>query len=401
MPVLLVKRAIEQSRSRGPFVNSMALLSGARVLAGVDNESARLAFAEGARLVESLPLQAHRLRHVLDDAVRCGALVDPVAAIALFRRLQSDYPPHPGHSAGTMLVQSLAKGGELDAALELIEDPACDTGGAQIILQHTGDPALQRRAMIAARDRWRRLRQNPDSAPGFLQHEFTHLFSRHWRNLAADEREVWLNELLHAIEHDPDQPTNSGFGESVRFHSRRDSHLFEILGALRALKPAEQVDAILRRYPNVAAAAEIYPLGLESLMPQRPPTGTGGGFIGSGFGFGGSGRDRRLLGVTIAAHRGDPSAVPQLFEEARRLHREDIDPDDPNLAPHVFWPSCHAYKLALYWAGRHSGMDAEPMLDQVPDTDFAILAAIELAAGALGLSEPFGIRMEHHPQRHR
>ncbi len=287
MPVLLVKRAIEQSRSRGPFVNSMALLSGARVLASVDKPAARQAFVEGVRLAETLPLPAHSLHHILNDAARYGALVDPAAAIALFRRLQSDYPSDPGHSAGTMLVQSLAKAGELDAALELVEDPACDTGGAQIIIQHTGDPTLQRRAMIAARDRWRRLRQSPDSAPAFLQHEFTHLFSRHWRNLPADEREVWLDELLHAIEHDPDQPTNSGFGESVRFHSRRDSHLFEILGALRALKPPEQVDAILRRYPKVAAAAEIYPLGLESLMPPRPPAGTtGGGFIGSGFGFG-------------------------------------------------------------------------------------------------------------------
>jgi hypothetical protein len=400
MPVHLVKHTIEQSRSRGPFVNSMALLSGARVLASLDNPAARQAFAEGVQLAEGLPLPTHRLRHVLNDAVRYGALVDPVAAIALFRRLLSDYPPHPGHANGTMLIQALAQGGEINAALELLEDPACDTGGAGIILHHTADPTLRRRAMIAARDRWRKLRQNPDSTRGFQRHEFPQLFSQHRQTLDANEQAVWLDELLHAIEHDPDAETNSGFGESVRFHSTRDSHLFQILGVLHALKTTEQVEAILSRYPEVAAGAQIYPLGLESLIPQCPPAGTaaGRGFIGAGFGAG-SGRDRQLLAGMMAAQRGDPSAVAQLLEEARRLHREDIDPDDPNLAPHVFWPSCHAYKLALYWAGRASGKDAEPLLDQIPDTDFAILAAIELAAGVIGLSEPFGVRMEHHPRK--
>uniref|UniRef100_Q01U16 Uncharacterized protein n=1 Tax=Solibacter usitatus (strain Ellin6076) TaxID=234267 RepID=Q01U16_SOLUE len=370
----------------------MALLSGARALASLDNPAARQAFAEGVQLVEHLPLRTHSLGHVLNDAVRYGALVDPVAAIALFRRLQSDYPRHPGHIAGTMLVQSLAQGGEINAALELLEDPACDTRGAGIILHLTPDPALQRRAMVAARDRWRRLRQDPESVGGFQRHEFPQLFSQHRQVLDAKEQAAWLDELLQAIEYDPDQETNSGFGENVRFHSTRDTHLFQILGVLRALKPPEEVDAILRRYPEVAAAAQIYPLGLESLMSLRPPAGTaGGGRIGSGSGSGFGSRDRRLPG---------PSTVPELLEEARRLHREDIDPGDPNLAPHVFWPSCHAYKLALYWAGRHSGMDAEPLLDQVPDIDFAILAAIEFAAGVLGLPEPFGVRMEHHPKRH-
>jgi hypothetical protein len=399
MPAHLVKRAIEQSRNRGPFVNSMALLSGARVLASLDNPVARQAFAEGVRLAESLPLEARRLRLILDDAARFGALADPAAAIALFRRLQSDYPSRPGHANGAMLIQSLAQGGEILAALELLEDPDCDTGGAQIVLHHTSDPILRRRAMIAARDRWRRLRQNPDSVGGFQRHEFPQLFSQHRQILDAKEQAVWLDELLHAIEHDPDQETNSGFGESVRFHSTRDTHLFEILGVLRALKPPEELEAVLSRYPEVAAAAQIYRLGLETLMPQRPlgvACSRGGG---TGFGVGGSFRDRGLLAGMMAAHQGDASAVPQLLEEARRLHREDIDPGDPNLAPHVFWPSCHAYKLALYWAGRFSGKDAEPLLDQIPDTDFAILAAIELAAGVTGLSEPFGVRMPHHPRK--
>jgi hypothetical protein len=80
------------------------------------------------------------------------------------------------------------------------------------------------------------------------------------------------------------------------------------------------------------------------------------------------------------------------------LHLEDTDADDPNLAPHVFWPSCHAYKVAMYWAGRQLGKDAEPLLAEIPDADFALLASIDLAAGALGLPQHSGVRMGHHPK---
>jgi hypothetical protein len=300
------------------------------------------------------------------------------------------------HSVGTMLVQSLVQGGEFEAALELLEDPTCDTGGAQMIVHLAHEPAHQRRAFLAARERWRNRRSNP-----FPCDEFLRLFSLHWRKLEPGEREIWLDEILEALDNDPDQPANAGFGERVQFHSMRDSQLFEILNVMHALKPPGEVAAILRAHPNVEDAAKIYPLGLESLISDRPPVPAGGGGGHGGRGYIGSGsRDRGLLAGMRAAHQGDPSAVPQLLAEARRLHREDLDPDDPNLAPHVFWPSCHAYKLAMYWAGRSLGMDAEPELARIPDTDFAILAAIELAAGALALPEPFGVRMEHHPHRH-
>jgi hypothetical protein len=178
----------------------------------------------------------------------------------------------------------------------------------------------------------------------------------------------------------------------------RDMHLFEILNAVRGLKQPEQVEALLRAQPNVAEAAKLYPLGLESLMAEQraaaPPSG-GVGMVGSISGGG----DRRMMANMLAAQQGDASAPLRMLEEAHQLYKIDTNPEDPNRAPRVFWPSCHAYKLAAYWAGKANGLQGQSILKQIPDSDFAILASIDLAGGVLGLPQQSGVRMEHRPGR--
>jgi hypothetical protein len=214
------------------------------------------------------------------------------------------------------------------------------------------------------------------------------------------EQESWLDEILLALNADPDLPTRAGFGALVKLRSMRDAHLFEILNVLRALKSPEQVEAILRAHPDVADAAKVYPLGLESLMAQqravaeRSQRGAGFSYAGSG-----SGSDSRLVGAMMAGYHVDPSAAQHLLAEAYQLYREDTDPNNPNRAPRVFWPSCHAYKVALYWAGKRLGKDAESLLAEIPDVVFSLLASIELEAGILGLPQYSGVRMAHHPKR--
>lgn len=101
----------------------------------------------------------------------------------------------------------------------------------------------------------------------------------------------------------------------------------------------------------------------------------------------------------MAAHRGDRTAVPNLIREAQLLYAQDTDNRNPNVAPRAFWPSCDAFKVAMYWAGKTPGKDAEPLFSEIPDLDFVLLSSIELAAGALGLAQHSGVRMEHNPQR--
>jgi hypothetical protein len=331
---------------------------------------------------------------LLREAVRLGASADPLAAAELFRRLPHD-EYGAGRSLGTTVVQSLVQSGEFEAALEILEDLTLEAGGAMAAVHQTSDTDVRVRAMRAAHRRWLVNRGRPDEQLGL--EEFHRLFAQHWTQLDAVEAETWLDEILDAMETDPPRSGDFRFGGRVEFHSMTDSHLFEVLNVVRALKPTERVEALLDRHADVAAAAQVYPLGLESFLAEvmaAPPPGQRGGFAGSH-------RDAPMMEARLAVEDGDASAIERLLEEADRLYRADRNPSDPNLAPRLFWPSCQAYRVAMYSAGKLKQLDAEALLERIPEADFALLASIELAAGAMGVPEHWGVRMEHHPQRGR
>lgn len=108
-----------------------------------------------------------------------------------------------------------------------------------------------------------------------------------------------------------------------------------------------------------------------------------------------------LIPVLMAAHRGERSAVRALLEDAHRAFREDTDPEDGNLAPLAFWPSCGAYRRALYWGGRIVDPDAKPLVEEVPERDLALLAGVELAAGLAGVGEFTWTRMTQRSRHGR
>ena len=222
MPRELLTRAVEQARDRDPVVRAMALLSASRVLSSIDKEEARRIFAEGVVGVESLGLSEHGRALVLDQAVQLGASADPIAAIELFRR----QPPndHPGRRwAGTVLVRALGKIGDFERAVALLEDLACDVGGAGHVLQAADDSNLKLRAISAARERWRLLRRSSSRHRSRLQErEFYSLISFYWRLLGPEEANRWLDEILLAIEIDPDERTHAGYNRGVELHSSRD-----------------------------------------------------------------------------------------------------------------------------------------------------------------------------------
>ena len=377
----------------------MVLLHGARGLAAVDPEAARKAFAEGLALAEALELDPRVLTVVLCEAVQLGAGADPEAAVALFRRIPSGSPDLHRSSAGQRLVDSLARSGQVEAAVELLEDLSLPAGGAMQVLQLTSDRALQRRALAAARERWRESRNQPLE---FASHNFFFfpLFAQHWQKLEPADQESWLDESLLAIETSPDLPMTGRLGDQVELLSVRSMNLFRLLKVLAGLKPPAEVAATLSRYPDVEKAAKRYPLGMESVIAEQRAAATGAacgsGGPGGGMGFGGG--QEGLAAATMAAHRGEPSAVRDILEEGHRLFRKDKDPDNPNCAPVAFWPSCRAYQAAMYWAGKLSGEGSESLLAEVPDTELALLASIELAAGTLGFPECGGAYM-FHPRR--
>jgi hypothetical protein len=276
-----------------------------------------------------------------------------------------------------MLVQGLIRAGETEAALSLLEDQSYDVDGAEFVIR--GAPEFTVRAMRAARERWRRDRAVPPIAGIFPRTgRYFSMLSQNWRRLDPLEAREWLDEALAAIEEDPDHPTKAEFGNRVELHSERDMHVFQLLNLIRALGTPDEVQAIFSAYPAVATAAMSYPLGMESVLAERsslPLESRRGGFIGSG----------------SHARRGGGGPIEKWIEEAHHLFRTDIN--RPNTAPRVFWPSCHAYGVAMYYAGKANGVSAEPYLLHIPDTDIMLCASIQLAAGALGLDQYCGVRI--------
>jgi hypothetical protein len=81
------------------------------------------------------------------------------------------------------------------------------------------------------------------------------------------------------------------------------------------------------------------------------------------------------------------------------VYEEDTNVGSGNLAPLAFWPSCGAYKRALYWAARLIGPDAKRLLSEIPEPNLALLASVELAAGLLNLDEFQSLQMPRRLRR--
>ena len=253
MPISLVRQAIERSRESDPLLRAMVLLHGSRVLATAHSDEARKAFAEAVAIVDKLELEPRALDIVLSEAVEIGAGVDLPSAVALIRRRSAASEFGMGRKAVSRLVQAMVKSGDAEGAVELLRDCRVQLDGALAILQYATDPAIQRRAMEAARSLWRAARW----PPGHLEHhEFIDLFQRHWQKLEPADQESWLAEILRAIETEADEPTNATFGDDIHFQSSRDKDLFQILPVLASICPPEEVAAVLARHPAVAKAAE-------------------------------------------------------------------------------------------------------------------------------------------------
>ncbi|MBL8233420.1 MAG: hypothetical protein JNL98_33295 [Bryobacterales bacterium] len=72
--------------------------------------------------------------------------------------------------------------------------------------------------------------------------------------------------------------------------------------------------------------------------------------------------------------------------DARELYKTDADPDQPNLAPRVFWPSAAAFRSLFYQAAKLHQDEAEVLLERCPDADIRVLGQIEIAAAWLGVT---------------
>lgn len=362
MPDQLVRDAIERSRTREPLANAMALLTGARVLAYMNLAAAKRALDEGLSIFDQISFDGTFGQFHLHEIVRLSAPVDPEIAVSRYKQLDPGRPHHPDTIA---LISHLAVHGSTSIALDLFEDLRYPVEGAAWLIGANQDPAFQIRVLRAAKARWHQSRQSPFPA------DFHRLFSQWFRILDPVEASGWLDELLERATTLSTNRIGARFADGIEFQTFADMHVFELLHTARALKSAPFVEELLRRYPAVAAAAEVYPNGTESIVPAPPPP-------------------RPTMGKSSIAL--SPSiSIEHLLDEAQHIFMDDVN---NNAAPRTYWPATHAYRLALFWAGQRHGKVGQRFLQSVPDADIAILAAIELAGGILDLPMRQGLQRQ-------
>ncbi len=68
---------------------------------------------------------------------------------------------------------------------------------------------------------------------------------------------------------------------------------------------------------------------------------------------------------------------------SERVYQEDTNPDDPNKAAKVYWPSTSGWRRMLATASKISPLWAAELLKQIPDEECRTLAQLEIAASLL------------------
>ena len=224
---------------------------------------------------------------------------------------------------------------------------------------------------------------------------FPSMFTRWWRLLPVDEATEVVRDLVRAILAEPDGPISASV-DDVRFSTRREHEVFQILGPLRHLDP-QLADSLIREYPQLAVAAARYPYGPESMdaaaheriaREPRSVTAEQPHYIMVG---------QRLIPISEALETDFRDA----FDLALRLYAREIDPEHPNDAPQECWPSAQEFRNVLYKAGQHEGRTAVRHLERIPDPALRLLAQIELAAALAGLPQIGGISISPGPRGFR
>ena len=391
----LLSGALEQAERSEPVVRAAALLHIARVLNVFDHAEAERVLERGLALAAELTETDREV--ILDQAVSLAATVSPDRAIRLAPSVRDDMP------GGTMskALFDMISHGHLAEAVQYLSDPVS-------VEDYPFDAAVQ--AIGSSKDDETRLRILR-SAIGAMRRQiasgqgttlfqrgpgrFSRMVTRWLRLLPATEATEVVRDLVRGILSQPDAGIRAS-ADDVRFSSRREHHLFQILGPLQRLDP-DLAASLIRVYPQLASAAARYPYGHESMeaaarerAAQEPPRAPveQPDYIMVG---------QRLIPI--------PEAITTDFQEAfnlaLRLYARETDPEHPNDAPQECWPSAQEFRNILYKAGQHEGRAAVRHLERIPDPALRLFAQIELAAALAGLPQiggrsiypgPYGFR---------
>ncbi len=409
----LLEQARQQAEGADASIRAAALLRIARVEAHADQSRARQTLLEGLDAVQKLTGPARP--YLLDEA----RLVAAAAAPEVLSAIPAAERERPGRSPqmeSVQILQTMLKHGHVDAAFDYLidqDDPGSFPFFSVGAVLHHLDPqnpetaARRTKVLNHALALWRQSlsQPGPHRAGPFQRHHdgFEGLFGNFWKDFPLEDALSIAHTIVDREVSEADSKTSSGYLNEVHFTSRRQDGLFRVLHVLRHLDPA-LAQSLVDSHDQLAMAARRFPNGLETLNEEAEEAskrlraegatcqggGGGGGYILSGDPADFP-RQRRVMD---AARNGD---FVLAMEDALEKYRDDTSPSAPNYAPKEYWPSTGAFRSTLYQAGKRLGSDAAGLLEQIPDGDARLFAAIEPAAALAG-APAAAITSTRHPR---
>jgi hypothetical protein len=387
MPDDLLENARQQAEKADPSIRAVALLRIARAEFAADVSRARSTLLEGRDAVRNLPGSIRE--QFLQEARAVAAAVSPelLAEMPITR-----HGPHEGF-ASVNIAQIMLAHGHVDAAFDYLlhhDDasfPFLVVGNVLHRLDRLSPEGADRRRMLLRRavEAWHRI---PSGRHHHERGHFVRFFGHFWKEFPSEEALAVARMIVAQAAEEPDTGASAGYADEIHFTSPRQNTLFQILHVLRRLDPA-LAKSLIDSHDQLAAGAHRYPNGLETINEEAEAKAerrkADGATCGGGYILAGDPRDfDRQRKLTDAARRGDfePS-----IEDAIEKYREDTSPDTRNYAPKEYWPSTGAFRTVFYQAGKHLGSEAARLLEQIPDDDLRLFAAIELAAALAGVPE--------------
>lgn len=385
----LLAAAREQAEHSEPAVRAAALLHIARVLARSDQPGAEKMLERALSLANALDTYPASL--LLDNAVYLAAAVSPGIALQLYaERRKPD--PFGGFVIG--LVNAMAQHGHLEEAIDYFKH---SLPGDRFPLsfvnnldRECGHDATRLKLLRAAIQEWkRRTPGDPDSEEDFAESAFISFFGRCWSLLPPEEARPVLREVFDWSLASKNEPCAFPLTENPQdpvLPSERERLLFTLIPALQAHEP-DRALTVLRDHPQLAAAVDRFPLGMESVREEQPR-------------FNPATDDSMLLGHSKVIPMTEALATDfeAAFHEADKQYGRDSDPAYPNEAPKECWPSTWEFRNILFKAGQHLGLAAAKYLDRIPNADLRLFAQIELCAALEKLPQIAG-SIAHHSSK--
>ncbi len=385
----LLRQSRKQAERAPALIRAAAKLRIARIESITDRARARITLEMALEEIGTLP-QPERSA-LFDHARMFAAAIEP----SLLPGIPEESRGRQGHSSW-MLGKTMLEHGHAEAALQFVlqDGPAKAFPFlfAMNILRDCQDQAQRLAIMEKAVKAWHETGER----------EFVKLFGRYWTVMPTAEALATLHSIIESILNEPEWPLQASFDKGLlQFTSGREFMLFEILHIVRHLEPT-LAEELIAAHEQLAAGARRYPNGWESIQQEaeeeRKRRELEGGAASGSRGYRGPGEPKDIE-FQFAMQDGDFDRAMQL---ALELYREDIDPDAPNLAPKVMWPSAGRFRSVLYRAGRRFGLEKQDLLAHIPDRDLQLLARIEFAAAVAGLTEmPNSSRRQSKAQHNR